>query len=65
MMDESMVMVTPGARVPNRGLVDVWDTTKPKIEYAELSDTYGKFVGAPVLNSGGGGDLGEDRERAA
>ena len=62
MMDESMVMVTPGARVPNRGLADVWDTTKPKIEYAELSDTYGKFVVEP-LERGFGVTLGNALRR--
>ena len=61
-MDESMVMVTPGVRVPNRGLADVWDTTKGKIEYAELSDTYGKFVVEP-LERGFGVTLGNALRR--
>jgi len=57
-----MVMVTPGVRVPNRGLADVWDTTKGKIEYAELSDTYGKFVVEP-LERGFGVTLGNALRR--
>ena len=61
-MDDSMVMVTPGVRVPNRGLADVWDTTKGKIEYAELSDTYGKFVVEP-LERGFGTTLGNALRR--
>jgi DNA-directed RNA polymerase subunit alpha len=61
-MDDSMVMVTPGVRVPNRGLADVWDTTKGKIEYAELSDTYGKFVVEP-LERGFGVTLGNALRR--
>ena len=61
-MDESMVMVTPGVRVPNRGLADVWDTTKGKIEDAELSDTYGKFVVEP-LERGFGVTLGNALRR--
>jgi DNA-directed RNA polymerase subunit alpha len=55
-------MVTPGVRVPNRGLADVWDTTKGKIEYAELSDTYGKFVVEP-LERGFGVTLGNALRR--
>ncbi len=41
MMDEQALSAV---RVPQRGVTSVWDATKPKIEYAELSDTYGKFV---------------------
>ncbi len=40
-METNMLAVAAGLRVQNGGLADVWETTKPKIEYAELSDTYG------------------------
>jgi len=43
-------------------LADVWDTTKGKIEYAELSDTYGKFVVEP-LERGFGVTLGNALRR--
>ena len=49
-------------RVPQRGLTGVWDITKPKIEYAELSDTYGKFVVEP-LDRGFGVTLGNALRR--
>ncbi|HYM92107.1 MAG TPA: DNA-directed RNA polymerase subunit alpha [bacterium] len=40
----------------------MWDTTKPKIEYAELSDTYGKFIVEP-LERGFGVTLGNALRR--
>ncbi|HLW61513.1 MAG TPA: DNA-directed RNA polymerase subunit alpha [bacterium] len=40
----------------------MWETTKPKIEYAELSDTYGKFVVEP-LDRGFGVTLGNALRR--
>jgi DNA-directed RNA polymerase subunit alpha len=40
----------------------VWEATKPKIEYAELSDTYGKFVVEP-LERGFGVTLGNALRR--
>ena len=40
----------------------MWDTTKGKIEYAELSDTYGKFVVEP-LERGFGATLGNALRR--
>ena len=49
-------------RVPQRGLTGVWEITKPKIEYAELSDTYGKFVVEP-LDRGFGVTLGNALRR--
>jgi DNA-directed RNA polymerase subunit alpha len=50
-------------RVSNGGLADVWETTtKPKIEYAELSDTYGKFIIEP-LERGFGVTLGNALRR--
>jgi DNA-directed RNA polymerase subunit alpha len=45
-----------------RGLAGVWEMTKPKIEYAELSDTYGKFVVEP-LERGYGVTLGNALRR--
>jgi DNA-directed RNA polymerase subunit alpha len=62
-MDNPMPIAVPAVRVPNRGLADVWETTtKPKIEYAELSDTYGKFVVEP-LERGFGVTLGNALRR--
>ncbi|TMI81149.1 MAG: DNA-directed RNA polymerase subunit alpha [Bacillati bacterium ANGP1] len=40
----------------------MWDSTKPKIEFAELSDTYGKFVVEP-LERGFGVTLGNALRR--
>ena len=62
MIERDMVVAAPAVRVPNRGLADVWETTKPKIEYAELSDTYGKFVVEP-LERGFGVTLGNALRR--
>jgi len=62
MNDGRMLMTATGVRVPNGGLTDVWDITKPKIEYAELSDTYGKFVVEP-LERGFGVTLGNALRR--
>src|SRR5215467_634667 len=45
-----------------RGLTGVWDMNKPKVEYAELSDTYGKFVVEP-LDRGFGVTLGNALRR--
>src|SRR5579864_4516965 len=45
-----------------RGLTGVWDMSKPKVEYAELSDTYGKFVVEP-LDRGFGVTLGNALRR--
>ncbi len=62
-MDTSMLTGTMGLRVSNGGLADVWETTtKPKIEYAELSDTYGKFIVEP-LERGFGVTLGNALRR--
>ena len=49
-------------RVPQRGMTGVWEITKPKIEYAELSDTYGKFLVEP-LERGFGVTLGNSLRR--
>jgi DNA-directed RNA polymerase subunit alpha len=57
-----MLVGVTGLRVSNGGLADVWETTKPKIEYAELSDTYGKFVVEP-LERGFGVTLGNALRR--
>jgi len=62
MMERDTVTAGPVVRAPNRGLADVWETTKPKIEYAELSDTYGKFVVEP-LERGFGVTLGNALRR--
>jgi len=62
MIERETVVPAPVVRVPNRGLADVWETTKPKIEYAELSDTYGKFVVEP-LDRGFGVTLGNALRR--
>jgi DNA-directed RNA polymerase subunit alpha len=43
-------------------LANVWDATKPKIEFAELSDTYGKFIVEP-LERGFGVTLGNALRR--
>jgi DNA-directed RNA polymerase subunit alpha len=43
-------------------LANVWDATKPKIEFAELSDTYGKFIVEP-LDRGFGVTLGNALRR--
>ncbi len=59
MMDEQALSAV---RVPQRGVTSVWDATKPKIEYAELSDTYGKFVVEP-LERGFGVTLGNALRR--
>ncbi len=61
-MDTNMLVGATGLRVSNGGLADVWETTKPKIEYAELSDTYGKFVVEP-LERGFGVTLGNALRR--
>jgi len=58
-LDEQMLAAV---RVPQRGSTGVWDTTKPKIEYAELSDTYGKFLVEP-LERGFGVTLGNALRR--
>ena len=57
-----MLVGATGLRVPDRGLANVWDTTKPKIEFAELSDTYGKFIVEP-LDRGFGVTLGNALRR--
>ncbi len=49
-------------RTPQRGSTGVWEITKPKIEYAELSDTYGKFIVEP-LERGFGVTLGNALRR--
>jgi DNA-directed RNA polymerase subunit alpha len=61
-MDMNMLIGATGLRVPNGGLGEVWETTKPKIEYAELSDTYGKFIVEP-LERGFGVTLGNALRR--
>jgi DNA-directed RNA polymerase subunit alpha len=61
-METNMLAVAAGLRVQNGGLADVWETTKPKIEYAELSDTYGKFIVEP-LERGFGVTLGNALRR--
>jgi DNA-directed RNA polymerase subunit alpha len=57
-----MLVGATGLRVPDRGLANVWDATKPKIEFAELSDTYGKFIVEP-LERGFGVTLGNALRR--
>lgn len=59
MMDEQTLAV---ARVPQRGVTGVGEGAKPKIEYAELSDTYGKFIVEP-LERGFGVTLGNALRR--
>jgi DNA-directed RNA polymerase subunit alpha len=59
MMDEQTLAV---ARVPQKGTTGVWEGAKPKIEYAELSDTYGKFIIEP-LERGFGVTLGNALRR--
>ncbi len=59
MMDEQMLAV---ARVPQKGLTGAGEIAKPKIEYAELSDTYGKFIMEP-LERGFGVTLGNALRR--
>jgi DNA-directed RNA polymerase subunit alpha len=59
MMDEQTLAV---ARVPQKGVTGVWEAAKPKIEYAELSDTYGKFIVEP-LERGFGVTLGNALRR--
>jgi DNA-directed RNA polymerase subunit alpha len=62
-MDAHMLTGPTGLRVPSPGLGDIWETsTKPKIEYAELSDTYGKFIVEP-LERGFGVTLGNALRR--
>ena len=61
-METNMLVGATGLRVPDRGLGEVWDSTKPKIEFAELSDTYGKFVVEP-LERGFGVTLGNALRR--
>src|SRR3984893_17462229 len=61
-MDTNMLVGATGLRVPNGGLGEVWEATKPKIEYAELSDTYGKFIVEP-LERGFGVTLGNALRR--
>ena len=62
-MDANMLIGATGLRVQDGGLANVWDTaTKPKIEYAELSDTYGKFIVEP-LERGFGVTLGNALRR--
>ncbi len=61
-METHLLVGATGLHVPNRGLADVWDATKPKIEYAELSDTYGKFIVEP-LERGFGVTLGNALRR--
>jgi len=51
-----------GGSSGKRGLTGVWDMNKPKVEYAELSDTYGKFVVEP-LDRGFGVTLGNALRR--
>ena len=58
-LDEQMLAAV---RVPQRGMTGVWEMTKPKIEYAELSDTYGKFLVEP-LERGFGVTLGNALRR--
>lgn len=43
-------------------IATLWETSKPKVEYAELSDTYGKFVVEP-LERGFGVTLGNALRR--
>ena len=43
-------------------IATLWETSKPKVEYAELSDTYGKFVVEP-LERGFGVTLGNSLRR--
>jgi len=43
-------------------IATLWETSKPKVEYAELSDTYGKFVIEP-LERGFGVTLGNSLRR--
>ncbi len=73
MMDEQTLAavreLSPGGDRPggnsrgwDRGLTGVWEITKPKIEYAELSDTYGKFIVEP-LERGFGVTLGNALRR--
>jgi DNA-directed RNA polymerase subunit alpha len=59
MMDEQSLTVT---RAPQRGVMGVYEAAKPKIEYAELSDTYGKFIVEP-LERGFGVTLGNALRR--
>src|SRR2546426_11272386 len=62
-METNMLVGATGLRVPDRGVGEVWDnTTKPKIEFAELSDTYGKFIVEP-LDRGFGVTLGNALRR--
>src|SRR2546427_11424797 len=61
-METPILVGATGLRVPDRGLANVWDTTKPKIEFAELSDTYGKFIVEP-LERGFGVTLGNALRR--
>jgi DNA-directed RNA polymerase subunit alpha len=61
-MDTNMLVGATGLRVSNGGLGEVWEATKPKIEYAELSDTYGKFIVEP-LERGFGVTLGNALRR--
>ena len=61
-METNMLVGATGLRVPDRGLGEVWDSTKTKIEFAELSDTYGKFVVEP-LERGFGVTLGNALRR--
>ena len=61
-METNMLVGATGLRVPDRGLGEVWDSTKPKIEFAELSDTYGKFIVEP-LERGFGVTLGNALRR--
>ncbi len=61
-METNMLVGATGLRVQNGGLADVWETTKPKIDYAELSDTYGKFIVEP-LERGFGVTLGNALRR--
>ena len=62
-METNMLVGATGLRVPDRGVGEVWDnSTKPKIEFAELSDTYGKFIVEP-LERGFGVTLGNALRR--
>ncbi len=45
-------------------IATIWEVPKPKIEYAELSETYGKFVIEP-LERGSGVTMGNALRRTS
>src|SRR5262249_53492861 len=62
-MDASMLTGAMGVRVSNGGVAGGWGaSTKPKIGYAELSETYGKVIVEP-LERGFGVTLGNALRR--